>query len=430
MSLYLPNPKNLLIEKKIRTLVSGVEKGGPHWRTHNLAKTALSLFSGAGGMDIGILDAGFEVRACIELDEHCCNTLRHAATKEHRATRVVEEDIRQVNALSLMKSLKLKEGRLDLLFGGPPCQPFSQIGKQEYLDDQRGLLLFEIVRFARAFKPKYILMEQVKGVLTAKGSNQQKGEVWSLLTQKLKAIGYQSHWNVLMAADFGVPQLRERVFLIATRNNTKFIFPRATHAPNKTDSGSLSLFSDQKPYITVGPVLDGLGKPCLKGEEPNFPNHIDATPAGDRKRIVGVPEGEYLAKQLHLPAEQRGRLTKKDTTKYLRLSRSGQSKTLRCGEVFFHPTEDRYLTPREYMRIHGFSDDYELLGPVRGRSGSVKNLDQHRQVANSVPPKLVKLLGKEIMRNLCLNSLKSSALRKRTTRKKPRSTGETVGAHL
>src|SRR3546814_9163737 len=70
----------------------------------------------------------------------------------------------------------------------------------------------------------------------------------------------------------------------------------------------------------------------------------------------------------------------------LRRGRHKQSNTLRCGEIFFHPTEERYLTPREYMRLHGFPDDYALMGPVRGRSGTVKNLDQHRQVANSVPP--------------------------------------------
>src|SRR3546814_15291572 len=75
------------------------------------------------------------------------------------------------------------------------------------------------------------------------------------------------------------------------------------------------------------------------------------------------------------------------TTKFLRLGRHKQSNTLRCGEIFFHPTEERYLTPREYMRLHGFPDDYALMGTVRGRSGTVKNLDQHRQVANSVPPR-------------------------------------------
>src|SRR3546814_10953342 len=77
---------------------------------------------------------------------------------------------------------------------------------------------------------------------------------------------------------------------------------------------------------------------------------------------------------LNVPIDVKGRLSPKDTTKFLRLGRHKQSNTLRCGEIFFHPTEERYLTPREYMRLHGFPDDYALMGPVRGRSGTVKNL--------------------------------------------------------
>lgn len=109
-----------------------------------------------------------------------------------------------------------------------------------------------------------------------------------------------------------------------------------------------------------------------------------------------MSEGSFLAGELHLPASQRGKLTKKDTTKFRRLSFSEPSLTLRCGEIFFHPVEDRYLTPREYMRIHGYPDTYLLKGPVRGRSGRVRYLDQHRQVANSVPPPVAYAIAKEI----------------------------------
>ena len=119
-------------------------------------------------MDIGVMAAGFEVVACIEVDPHCCETLRAAAAREGRNTRVIEDDIRQVDPKELMSQLELKPGQLDLLCGGPPCQAFSQIGKQEALADERGLLLFQMARFAKVFKPKAILMEQVKGLLSAK----------------------------------------------------------------------------------------------------------------------------------------------------------------------------------------------------------------------------------------------------------------------
>src|SRR3546814_10434276 len=93
------------------------------------------------------------------------------------------------------------------------------------------------------------------------------------------------------------------------------------------------------------------------------------TPAGDKKRISYVEEGSFLAKMLNVPIDVKGRLSPKDTTKFLRLGRHKQSNTLRCGEIFFHPTEERYLTPREYMRLHGFPYDYDLMGPVRGQIG-------------------------------------------------------------
>ena len=120
------------------------------------------------------------------------------------------------------------------------------------------------------------------------------------------------------------------------------------------------------------------------------------TPKRDRERIHGVPEGKNLSSQTHLPKEQIGGLTKKDTTKFLRVSREKPSNTLRGGEIFYHPIEDRYLTPREYMRIHGYPDDYVLRGPIRGRSGTVKNLDQHRQVGNSVPPPLARQVAEKV----------------------------------
>ncbi len=154
------------------------------------------------------------------------------------------------------------------------------------------------------------------------------------------------------------------------------------------------------PYVTVGEALAKLDDPTPKGGYLRADSHMDITPEGDRRRIHGVPEGSHLAKELHLPAEQRCNLSKKDTTKFRRLSFSELSLTLRCGEIFFHPIEDRYLTPREYMRLHGYPDHYLLEGPIRGRSGRVRYLDQHRQIANSVPPHVAYVIADEIKRSI------------------------------
>ena len=357
---------------------------------------ALSLFSGAGGMDIGVKSAGFDVLAELEIDEHCCNTLRATKRRESTNTLIIEEDIQKTVVSDLRKQLGLENNELDLLFGGPPCQPFSLAGKQQGLNDLRGMLLFEIIRFAEEFQPKVILLEQVKGLLSAKGQLQKRGEVFKTFLSKLEEVGYTPKWRTIIAADFGVPQIRERLFVVATRGSNGFVFPAHTHAPLEECDGLFSF----RPYATIGEALKGLGKPDAKIKGKTFyereDGHVDVTPRRDCERIEQVPEGSCLAAQTHLGEDLRRGLKPKDTTKYLRLHRNKPSNTLRCGEIFFHPTETRYLTPCEYRRIHGYPDNYILKGPIRSRTGTVKNLDQHRQVANSVPPPLARALASEI----------------------------------
>jgi DNA (cytosine-5)-methyltransferase 1 len=350
---------------------------------------AISLFSGCGGMDVGVVQAGFELLACVEMDPYACESLRTNIHQNGDETQVFEQDIRQINPKDCMATFNLVAGELDLLCGGPPCQAFSQMGKRHSLKDDRGLLLFEMVRFAAAFRPKALLIEQVKGLLSAEDETGKVGGVFEALISQLEALNYIPKWKIVNAAEYGVPQLRQRVFIIATQKPNDFQFP----LPINGDSKKSGLLFSLKPYKTVGEVIRDLEKPYqLNGKIPEN-SHLDVTPDGDRFRIKGVSEGGHLSGELHLPIEQRKGLTKKDTTKFKRLSRTAPSNTLRCGEIFFHPLEDRYLTPREYLRIHGYPNDYILKGPIRGRSGQAKFLDQHRQVANSVPPPVAKALA-------------------------------------
>jgi DNA (cytosine-5)-methyltransferase 1 len=369
--------------------------------------SALSLFSGAGGMDIGIRQAGFEVLACIEVDPHCCQTLRSAIEREKLKTVLLEKDIKQIDPYQLKTDLDLQTGELDLLFGGSPCQSFSQAGKHGSLEDERGMLLFEFVRFATALRPKVIVIEQVKGVLKALDQFGKVGGVCESLVYQIEELGYTLKLQVINSSNYGVAQARERVFIVATESRTCFNFPLPTHG--KSDI-QFSLFP-LKQCTTVGEALEGLDSPSKDKSNQPEDSHIDITPAGDRKRIHGVPEGSFLARELHLPESQRCKLTKKDTTKFRRLSFSGYSLTLRCGEIFFHPIEDRYLTPREYMRIHGYPDNYFLKGPIRGRSGRVRYLDQHRQVANSVPPPVAYAIAKEILEFIAVEKVSSKSSR-------------------
>lgn len=341
-------------------------------------------------MDIGVEAAGFLNLACVESDHNAAETLRHNAARKEASTNIVEADIRTIDPLSLAKP------GIDLLYGGPPCQAFSLIGKRGSLGDERGMLLFEMVRFARALRPRALLLEQVKGLLSAPNEKGEAGGVFRRFSKELENLGYCVKWTVLCAADYGVPQLRERVFIVATPGTNGFSFPPPTHTESPEDTPLLRL----KRYVGIGGVIGDLPRPVKRDEKPLFPNHVDVTPDRDRERIHPVAEGSFLAGTPDAPPDLKRNLTKKDTTKYRRLHRLEPSLTLRCGEIFFHPTEDRYLTPREYLRIHGYPDSHVLCGPIRSRSGRVRDLDQHRLVANSVPPPLACCIAEQLVKVL------------------------------
>lgn len=360
-------------------------------------KTLVSLFSGIGGLDEGLHNAGFTPLFCSEIDKHAHNSLKNWCERRS-VSPILSTDINDVNPHRLKKELNLKVGELDLLAGGPPCQSFSLIGNRKSLDDDRGLLLLKMIDFARVFKPKAVLIEQVKGLLSAKGANGIPGSALTTVLTDLEEMGYTVKYQVLRAADYGVPQLRDRVFIVGTKGKEPFQFPTPTHFNPQKQQAQREIFSTAKQaYVSVKEAIGDLPSPVLKGDIEKIPSHLDITPPRDRERINGVPEGECLAKQLHLPADQRLKLNpQKDTTKFRRLAWDLPSLTLRGGEAFYHPTENRYLTPREFLRLHSFPDDHILSGPIRARSGTVKDLDQHRQVANAVPPPLAEAMGNAI----------------------------------
>ena len=334
---------------------------------------ALSLFSGAGGMDIGVDSAGFRTMCAVELDPHGAETLRHNACGKA----VWQVDIRTLDAGQTGELLGISAGSLALLHGGPPCQPFSQIGKQKGIDDPRGLLAFEMVRFVSALRPIAIILEQVPRFLNH--------GLADALSDELGRLGYELHVAVLNAVNYHVPQNRKRAIMVGIPKGTKYIFPARTHVWD----------------ATVGDVLEDLPLAASPPDTPAVANHVDITPSRDRERISYVREGEWLSKS-KAPPEIVQRLTQKDSTKFRRLDRGKPSLTLRCGETLYHPVEDRYLTPREAARIQGFPDSHIFTGPIRRRTGVVPNLDQHRQVANAVPPPLARAVAQSVRDSLCL----------------------------
>lgn len=194
----------------------------------------ISLFSGAGGMDIGFEEAGFEVAVAVEVDSACCETLR----ANRPALKIINKSIVDVSGEEILGEASLGVGEAALVVGGPPCQSFSLAGRRRGLDDERGRLLFEYVRVVRETLPAGFVLENVKGL-----TNWDGGRALQSLVEELErpidhdGTVYRYHVSppkVLNAVDYGVPQVRERLILVGNRMGKKFCYPAPSAAPRRT----------------------------------------------------------------------------------------------------------------------------------------------------------------------------------------------------
>ena len=229
---------------------------------------AISLFTGVGGLDFGFEAAGFETAAAVEMDAVSCHTLRL-----NRRWPVIERDIHEVTSKELLRTAKLKKGQADVLIGGPPCQPFSKSGYWARgdalrLDDPRADTLTAYLRVLRDAQPKTFLLENVSG-LAYKGKSEGLDRILAGVEQINRETGsaYRPVWQVVDAASYGVPQHRERVIIVASRDGKPFRFPKITHGEAPL-SGSgrqagcapdlFSGFHDLEPWRTTWDALGDL----------------------------------------------------------------------------------------------------------------------------------------------------------------------------
>ncbi|QWE27917.1 DNA cytosine methyltransferase [Polynucleobacter sp. AM-7D1] len=218
----------------------------------------ISLFSGAGGMDLGFEAAGFEIAVAVELDGSCCDTLR----QNRPNTPLIQGDISTLKTGEILKAAKLKPLEAALVIGGPPCQSFSLAGKRLGMDEPRGRLVLDFIRVVRESLPVAFVMENVKGM-----QNWHHGEALRAIEEaiaepilyKRKKYQYQIKHKVLNAAEFGAPQFRERIFLVGNRIEVDFRFPQPTHGV-ASKQGKLFMESNLKPYVTVANAIEGLPK--------------------------------------------------------------------------------------------------------------------------------------------------------------------------
>lgn len=333
----------------------------------------VSLFTGGGGLDLGLEAAGFHTIFATDIDEHSCITLKH--NKERCAklnkdilndTVIMQKDIKELSSDFILEELGLKVGELDLLAGGPPCQAFSVFGKRKGKEDPRGLLAYEYLRLLSDLEPKAFFFENVYGLLTIDG-----GAVFEELCEKLSkpknGLNYTLSIFRLNAADYGVPQFRDRVFIIGSREgkSIKEITPICGVA--KSENSDVLM-----PYRTVA---DGLRNIPPIGKV--LANHVGRKHS-DRiiERYASLKFGER---------DPKTRINKLDPNRPSFTIIVGSDKGGGKGHV--HPYEPREVTPRESARMQTFPDWWEFSGTSR---------HPIRQVGNAVPPLLSALIGREI----------------------------------
>lgn len=336
--------------------------------------SVLDLFCGCGGLSLGFMQAGFDVKLGIDSWSDAIKTFN--AT--HPNAQGIVEDLFTVKPQEIADKTGLKS--IDVIIGGPPCQGFSIAGKR-MIDDERNQLYKSFVEFVAFYQPKAFLMENVPNMMSMGN-----GIIKEQITQDFEKLGYHIHSKILMASDFGVPQNRRRAFFIGFKNSCDFEFPMALANEKIT---AFEAISDLPDYS----VNDGDNYPLVTSS--NYQNKMRENSKGlfnhqttqHTEKTVSiisqVPDGGNYK---DLPEEFRK--TRNVNIAWTRLNSQKPSFTIDTGHRHhFHYRFNRVPTVRESARIQSFPDDFVFLGT---------KTSQYKQVGNAVPPMLAKALALKI----------------------------------
>lgn len=349
-------------------------------------RDVISLFSGAMGLDLGLGKAGLNVVIGQDFEPSCVETMK---ANGHN---VLGGDIREIKPEMLLKLTGLHVGEPFMICGGPPCQPFSTAGKRLGINDPRGSLFMDFIRMIDYIRPRFFVMENVKGIISSplkhvstkervKDDPEQKlGTVLDVILSEFNKLGYKTVYGILDAVNYGVPQFRERFVLIGSRDNEDIFLPIPTHFQMHQNP-------DYR-WKTVGEAIKDLE---------NDPGEY--TPlSGDRKKYLHmVPEGgnwrdlpeEVIPIAMGGAYESGGgkvgfyrRLSYKQPSPTITTS-PAQKATMLC-----HPKQDRPLSIKEYARIQQFPGNWKIMGTISA---------QYRQIGNAVPVGLAEAIGRAII---------------------------------
>lgn len=349
-------------------------------------RDVISLFSGAMGLDIGMAKAGLNVVVGQDFDNACVETMK---ANGHN---VLGGDIRNIQPQELLDIAGLNVGEPFMICGGPPCQPFSTAGKRLGINDPRGSLFMDFIRMIDYIRPRFFVMENVKGIMsaplkhvpTAERDNsdpaQKLGTVLDVILSEFDKLGYKTVYGLLDAVNYGVPQFRERFVLIGSRDHEDIFLPIPTHFQTHQNPAYR--------WKTVGEAIRDLEN--VKSE--------CATLSPERKKYLHmVPEGgnwRDLPEEI-IPEAMGGAYTSGGGKVgfYRRLSYAQPSPTITTSPaqkatMLCHPKFDRPLSVKEYARIQQFPDDWVFIGTTAAK---------YRQIGNAVPVGLGTAIGLAVL---------------------------------
>lgn len=358
----------------------------------------ISLFAGAYGLDLGLEKAGFQTVSLVEIEPDATKTI--SLNRPHLSPCAVARDICQVNAQTLLQEAgkilgldrPLRSNEVDLVTGGPPCQPFSTAGKRGSVGDPRGSLFMEFIRIVDEIKPRFFIMENVKGLLSSpirhrphdrRGlgcpqlePDEMSGAALQVILAEMKRIGYEVVYDLLNTADYGVPQVRERVIFIGYKGDDSVTFPLPNHSQKGTGKQPkwLTLREGLKDLVDAQPEFVPYSESRLK--------YLRLLTAGQNWR--------YLPSELQ--QEAMGGAYKSEGGKvgfYRRLAWDKPSPTVTTSPHqkatdMCHPDELRPLSVRECARVQTFPDDWVFYGSTASK---------YRQIGNAVPVLLGEAIG-------------------------------------
>lgn len=360
----------------------------------------IDLFCGAGGLSVGFEQAGFKAVFANDNDEFACKTYAH----NHPDAHVVPGDVEKLSARQVLQTTGLTS--IPLVIGGPNCQGVSLRGKRDP-NDPKNKMFFHFRRLIEELQPEWFVMENVPGLL-----HRHNRELASAIFEEFESIGYRCGGEVLLAADYGVPQLRYRFLLIGNRVGKPIVFPNATHQCPMVLEEQESLFSvpDNRPFwrtvsdaisdlpeIPNGGGMEELPYPehdgnilsdyqsICRGESHSLYNHVcHRTPDHNIQLIKHIPPGKNwksIPEDIRPARFQRVAL-KDHTTTYGRLTWDMPARTITTyfnnisAGAFTHPEQHRGISVREGARFQSFPDNFRFLGTLSR---------QYRQVGNAVP---------------------------------------------